>query len=398
MSVQAPSYVWVDQKKDIRAIAEQLSKSEWIAFDTEFIRESTFFPKLEILQVADESQVWLLDVPALGADGLKPILDVFSNPKIIKVLHAAQGDQEALYCTFKRVATPTFDTAQGASLCGYGESIGLANLLRTELGVEVKKGHARTHWGARPLAPQLLQYAAADVDQLVKLGKSLKEKLVAQNRFEWALELSAKFERTSLYEAQPEELALKLAKGSRIDQKTFQILVELLKWREERVRQVDRPRKWVADDGIVFDLAMAQPKDDQHLSTFRGINKGELQHSGRMILAAIQKGLSGKPESYPERERLKAPSDSEARSLELAKVYLGFLSDQTKISTPHLVTPPHLIQILRNSKLSVDQWVEQGLMLSGAAKLMGQQLHDFMNGKVVVYLAEGKLQFKAIQN
>ncbi|MCM0607344.1 MAG: ribonuclease D [Xanthomonadaceae bacterium] len=384
----------IDNPNLVPGIAKKLAESEWISFDTEFIRESTFFSKLEILQIADESQTWLFDVPKLGASGLKPIFELFQNPKILKIVHAAQGDQEALFTSFGIVATPILDTALAGSLCGYGESVGLANLLRSELGVEIKKGHARTHWGTRPLAPQLLEYAASDVTDLVRLARGLKEKLDKKGRFNWALELSRKFENVSLYKPQPDELALKVAKGTRIDQKSFQALVELLRWRETRVRALDRPRKWVADDGIIYDLSIAQPKTMDHLSAFRGIAKPEVSQSGKQILEAIQKGLAGDPKDYPERERVKPPTESESRVLELTKVFLGHLSDKNGISVNHMVTQPSLLQILRNPNQSLEEWVKEEWITAGAVEIMGNELKSFLSGQVGIFVDGLSIQFE----
>ena len=120
--------------EDIRQLAEKLQGAPIIAFDTEFIRESTFFPVIEILQIATDSESWLVDARAFKSrgdlEGIRPLLDLLGDPKILKVVHAAQGDQECLYTSFGVVASPTIDTAIAASVCGYGDGIGLGNLLK----------------------------------------------------------------------------------------------------------------------------------------------------------------------------------------------------------------------------------------------------------------------------
>ena len=151
----------VKSADQVLEVAEKLSRCDVIAFDTEFIRESTFFPIVEIIQVATDEESWLIDAQAFkkgyrpGAQGgfnsdLQPLLDVFTNPSILKILHAAQGDQECLYTSFGVTASPTLDTAVAASLCGMGDGIGLSKLVKSVMGVELKKGHARTNWSVRP--------------------------------------------------------------------------------------------------------------------------------------------------------------------------------------------------------------------------------------------------------
>ena len=117
---------------EIVELAKALSAHSIISFDTEFIRENTFYPSVELIQVATHGQSWLVDAQAFrgkNAEGLRPLLDVFENPKILKILHAAQGDQECLYTSYKVVAKPSFDTAVGAALCGFGDGIGLGKHL-----------------------------------------------------------------------------------------------------------------------------------------------------------------------------------------------------------------------------------------------------------------------------
>ena len=141
----------VQSEKDIQKIADHLKTQSIIAFDTEFIRETTFYPKLEIIQVASASEAWLIDAQIAQEDPerkafLDPILEVFQDPKIIKLVHAGLGDQECLYTSFGVLARNVFDTAIGASLCGLGDGIGLANLLKTLQGVRIKKGQiGRAH-------------------------------------------------------------------------------------------------------------------------------------------------------------------------------------------------------------------------------------------------------------
>src|SRR6185312_2532005 len=146
----------------IRELADKLKGRDIIAFDTEFIRESTFYPIVEIIQVATDEESWLVDAQAFkkgfrpgprgGYDpGLEPLLDIFRDKSILKIVHAAQGDQECLYTSFGVLATPSLDTAVAASLCGLGDGIGLSKLLKAVLDVEIKKGHARTNWSVRPL-------------------------------------------------------------------------------------------------------------------------------------------------------------------------------------------------------------------------------------------------------
>ncbi len=392
----------LSQPEQIAELARALAHEEMIAFDTEFIRESTFYPVVELIQVATESQSFLVDAQAFrGSEerkaGLAPLLDIFRNPKILKILHAAQGDQECLFTSFATLASPSLDTAVAASLCGYGDGIGLGNLLKSLLGVNLKKGHARTNWSVRPLPDQLIEYAHADVIHLVAAAKKLLGELDRLGRRQWALELSARFEDPGLYETEPDALALRLAKGGKIDARGFSVLKELMRWREARVRHLNLPRRWVADDQVLIDLAQVRPKDASHLSAFRGLGKGELKHSSEAILGAIQRGVAqGAAEDAPERVRADIPNDEEKRLIDLLQCYIGLLADQHQIAVKYVATSSQLLPLLRARQQTVDQWVSSGLMTDGAARLVGDEIHSFLDGKRALSIGPKRVQVIAV--
>jgi ribonuclease D len=389
------SAILLSKEEEIKALAQELRKADIIAFDTEFIRETTFFPVVEIIQVATATQTWLVDarafIPQSHRAGIQPLLDVFQDQKILKIVHAAQGDQECLCTAFGIVASPSLDTAVAASLCGYGEAIGLGNLLKSALGVTIKKGHARTDWTVRPLPPQLAEYAAADVDHLVALGQRLLEELDGLGRRAWAFELSAKWEDRSLYESNPEEIAKRLSKGGKIDKRSYAALLELVIWREERVRKLNLPRRWVADDNVLVDLAQVRPKDLGHLGAFRGLNKGELKASGQAILDAIHRSSGNTEVNLPKQPRAEIPSSDEAQVLDLLKTYVGILSDRHRIASKHLITTPKILGILRSGAKTAQEFVQADLLSQGSADLIGEEIIALLEGRRALSVKENRV-------
>jgi ribonuclease D len=382
----------ISTAEGILTLAQSLRERDIIAIDTEFIRESTFFPIVEIIQVATEDQSWLVDARAFKKNysdskpeafdrGLVPLLEVFQDPKILKILHAAQGDQECLYTSFGVVASPTLDTAVAASLCGYGDAIGLGKLLQAVMDIHLAKGHARTNWSVRPLPEQLMDYAHADVEHLVLLGKKLIEQLEKLGRRAWAFELSAKWENPSLYQVDVEGIAHKLARGGRLDKKGYQALLNLVQWREQRVRHLNLPRRWVADDHVLLDLAHVRPKDLEHLSAFRGLNKGELKHSGAEILEAIRRSSENPEVAVPKAERPPTPTPEEMQALELIRCYVGVLAEKHQIAAKHLMTAAKLLPVLRNKIQNTQDLIQQGILGVEAAGMIGTELIAMVQGK-----------------
>lgn len=386
---------------EIRDLAQLLSSESVISFDTEFIRESTFYPITEIIQIGTRDNVWLVDARAFkknhrhgpkgGYDaGLEPLLDIFRDKKILKILHAAQGDQECLYTSFGMLATPTLDTAVAASLLGYGDNIGLGKLLKTVLDVNIQKGHARTNWSVRPLPEALLGYARADVEHLVLLGETLLAKLAEMGRKEWALELTAKMEDPAVYETDINDYATRLARGGRLDRKGYAALMALVKWREERVRALNLPRRWVADDSVLVDIAQVRPKDVEHLGAFRGLNKGEIKASGEAILSALR-ASEGQDLQYPQGkgERQAPPTSEEGQVLELLKCYVGILAEKHRVAAKHLSTTAQLLPLLRSKVETQDDLVKYHVLTAESARLVGDELLAFLRGRRAL-MVEGK--------
>lgn len=381
----------VTTPEEASALAQILSSHSMIALDTEFIRETTFFPIVALIQVATETESWLIDPLAFGEGELKPVLDVFTNPKIVKILHAAQADQECLYTNYGVVASPSFDTAAGASLCGLGDSIGLSKLVKEMLGVQLQKGHARTDWTARPMPEQLMKYAHLDVQYLIELATKLMSQLDKQGRKEWAFELSARYEDTRAYEPNAEGLTRKLSKSGKLDRRGLATLKELVAWREKRVRELDVPRRRVADDDTLVALASTRPKDLNHLAAFRGLNRGELKASGEAILAAVRRGMQVPDADLPDVLRPDIASDSEARAVELIQCFVKIRAEDLQISPRHLMTGDDVLPILRHRINSIDQLVSEGILTAGAAKLIGEELLAMVHGRRSLSVQGGRV-------
>jgi ribonuclease D len=377
----------IQNPKDVAAIAKTLSQATMIAFDTEFIRESTFYPKLEILQIATPTDAWLIDCQALSKNEMKPILDVFQDPKILKIVHAAHGDQECLLSAYEILSAPVFDTAVGASLCGLGDNIGLGNLIRSVLGIELPKGYARTNWSKRPLPKPVLEYALLDVKHLIEVAGILFERLDKNGRRDWALELSAKFGDRKLYEVPPEDIARRLAQSGKFHVRDYAVLFELVKWREDRVRELNVPRRWLAEDGVLIDLAKIKPTTVEQLQGFRGLSRGEAKlPQAKKILSAIEAGSKSKdeiPRDLKERKTLQ-PSSDESLCIDLLRVLLSLLSDQYSIASKHIVPPQSLLPLIRLHPETVEALQASGLVSQQLGDQGMQKLFSFLRGEAAL--------------
>ncbi len=325
---------FVTDPRKVPAVAEVLAREPVIGIDTEFIRETTFFPKIALIQVGTRNQSWLLDPVALSAQDLQPVLDVFFDKKILKVMHAAFADQEVLYWAYGQVAEPVLDTSVAAALCGFGDNIGLGKLAKEVLRVQLHKGRARVKWLARPLSTELLHYAQQDVEFLVELSDRMRERLEDLGRWEWALEES--YVDPLDFDTPPEAIAHRLAKSGHVDETTYLVLQELVRWREERARSANQPRAWVAENEVLMALARSRPKSMQELRSFRGIGPKEIDRNGEVILEAIRAGMRLPKESADLPARTYG-ADVDSHALDLMKAYLAALSARYQIAPRFLV-------------------------------------------------------------
>ena len=380
----------ITEAPQAKEAAAHLAESDMIAFDTEFLREKTFYPQLGLIQLADREQVWLVDPLALSKEEMGPILEVLTNKNVIKVLHAAEQDQECLNHEYDIVATPILDTSIAAALTGRGDQIGLGPLLHKTLKVDVPKGHSRTNWLKRPLPPAMLEYAASDVLYLVELAERLLSALDRRSRRSWAMSLSAELAAQKRYQANGEAVARKLAQNGRMKPREYEVLKRLASWRESRVRGSDIPRRWLAEDQALVQLARAQPQEEAELSHFRGLGNRVRDYGPKKVLAAIGEALAvpdGELETPPKKLE---HSPREASALTALKCFLNFMALENDVPLRYLLDNETQLLLLRGEFETHEELKESGLLSEGALELFGEDLLGLLHGKRGLKIDRGK--------
>lgn len=384
----------VHKESELQDLCNILSKEKCISVDTEFIREKTFYPIVALIQIGTTTESWLIDPLAFTKETIEPLKKVLQNPNILKIFHAASADQECFYTSYDFLVTPTFDTAIGAALCGFGESPGLSKLTKEILNKSLEKGHARTDWTVRPLPKQLAKYAHQDVQYLIELYDELSIRLEKNDRKKWAMDLSRKFELAETFTQLPEELAKRIIKNKTMDKRTYAALLKLIEWREKRVRNLDIPRKWIADDDLLASLANVRPKDLEHLSAFRALKASEIKHNGLEILNAIKMA-----EEIPEKDLAKVPvieqaESSEIRVMEMLQFYFKFLSDQLEIASKYLINNENILKLIRKRPTTIEELASMEIFSEGAIELLGKQIIDVLNGNAGLFIQKNNIQIR----
>ena len=277
----------------------RLRGASWLALDTEFIREQTFYPQLFLIQIATPDQVACIDPLALPS--LDPLLDILYDPTITKVLHAAHQDLELFFHLRGAAPAPVFDTQLAALTLGCGSQIGYAALVQQMLGVALDKAHTRADWRRRPLAPEWLAYAADDVRYLREL---YPRQLAALQERGWLEALAEDFQalcHPDRYRLQPRDAWRRVREHNRLGGAQRAVLRTLAAWREEQASRHDRPRRWILDDAMLIELARRMPRDAEQLQQIRGLPAATRQRHGEALLERIAAARAEPPEQWPTR-------------------------------------------------------------------------------------------------
>lgn len=311
-------------------LCSDIADSPYIALDTEFMRNKTYWAQLCLLQIADKGNENQAVIDCLAPDlDLSPLADVLKNPNIVKVFHAGRQDIEIFYHHFGFLPSPIFDTQIASMACGFGDQIGYDVLVKRTVGVEISKAGRLKDWRARPLSQQDLAYALGDVVHLTKAYEHVLALLEERGRLSWIEEEMAKLAIEESYYTDPDWAWLKLKlKGSRIYRS---ILRELASFREREAQRLNIPRGFVIKDDVIYGIANAVPRDYDSLCSVTAIfgknYKGKLANS---LLDAVERGVS-EVENLPQVDIEKKVKGSVV--LDILKLILKITADEHNISS-----------------------------------------------------------------
>ncbi len=281
--------VYIRDVEQLRNALEVAARSDFIALDTEFMRERTYFAKLCLVQAATDDLCVLIDPLALT--DLTLLHQFLADPSRVKVLHAARQDLEVLSQHGGTIPGPIFDTQVAAGLLGFAAQIGYADVVSKRLGVALAKGHARADWTARPLSTEQIEYAADDVRYLVPLYKDLKAALESLERLPWLQEDMQLLQNPALYRTEPPQAWQRLRGLEQLSAQQRGAAKSLAQWREEQAIARDRPRAWILPDDALRCMAEQLPASEASLSKIGALPNGTVDKRGAQLLEAIRTGI-----------------------------------------------------------------------------------------------------------
>jgi ribonuclease D len=329
---------------DLKAFCKKLESAPFIAVDTEFMRETTYWPKLCLIQAASSTDAACIDPLAEDLD-LAPFLALLANPSIQKVFHAARQDVE-IFNNLGVLPRPMFDTQIAAMAAGYGEQVAYDALVRSMLKIDLDKSSRFTDWARRPLSDNQLTYALADVTHLAAIYPKLHASLEKAGRLHWVETEMANLTEPALYDTSPEN-AWKRLKPRKTQPKYLSVFKAVAAWREATAQQRDQPRSRILKDEAIDEVATQVPTDADGLNRLRSVPKGFAgSRFGPDLIEAVKAGLANPDSHAPAIEtRGPPPGPGAGAIVELLKVLLKARSEDAKVASKLIATMSDLEKI-----------------------------------------------------
>ena len=373
---------FVTSQESLAELCTEMSRSNFVAIDTEFIREKTYYPQLCLIQVATDTTLACID-PLLVKD-LAPLAKILFDSNITKVFHAARQDMEIFSLLFSRPPAPVFDTQIAATLLGSGDQIGYANLVHTLLGVQLDKSQSRTDWLKRPLDTAQVEYAADDVRYLVKVYHNQVEQLASLGRTDWPNADFAELSDPATYQANTDNVWRKLGGINNLRGVQLAIALELVRWREQMAIQKDRPRKHILADELIVDIARLKPKSTEELSSLRSAQANLRDAYGPSIVENVQRALALPKEAWPSLPAFTKPTVGEEATVDVLNALIKFAAHRDQIAPTALCNRKELEQLVQGER-------DLPILHGWRRQHGGETLLKFLRGELVITGEGGNL-------
>ena len=361
----------------LAALCRRLAAEPFVAIDTEFMRDKTYYPKLCLVQLGGESETAAVDALAPGLS-LAPLYELLADSAVVKVFHAARQDVEIFVNLAGQVPAPLFDTQIAAMVCGFGESVSYDKLVKQLTGVSLDKSSRLADWSYRPLTEQQLSYALADVTHLRGVYAKLQRKLERNNRAGWLAEEVAVLTDPETYSQVPEDSwrRLKVRSGK---PRFLSVLRSLAAYREREAQRRDVPRARILRDDVLLDIAAHAPVTAKELARARTFNpqmaEGRL---GQEILVAVAEGLAVPPDQSPVLPPDREINGQRGPVVDLLKVLLKLKSDEHGVANKLIASASDVEQIAGDDDADVPA------LKGWRRKIYGEAALALKHGKVAL--------------
>ena len=378
-----PRMEMITTTDELAAVCNRLAKHRVITVDTEFLRETTYYPLLCVVQMASADEAVVIDTLAKGID-LKPFFDLMANENVLKVFHAARQDIEIIFHRAGIIPHPVFDTQVAAMVLGDGDSIAYDQLVERITGHRPDKTHRFTDWSNRPLTQDQITYALADVTHLRDVFAALDADLNKRGRSEWVSEEMEILTSPKTYDFHPERAWERLKTRVR-KPKELAVLMEVAAWREQEAQSRDVPRSRILKDDAIGDIATHAPTSLERLAGLRSLPKGfDKSKWGQDIVAAVKRGTARDLSTLPKLDKPRGNANG-AATVELLKVLLRMTSERHAVASKVIATVDDLEQI------AADDNADVGALHGWRRELFGEAALALKKGRLALAIDKGRV-------
>ena len=369
---------------DLKSACSELSAAKFVAVDTEFLREQTFWPELCLIQAASPGCEVIIDPLASGLD-LAPFWALMANPDLVKVFHAARQDIEIVYAEANLIPAPIFDTQVAAMVCGFGESVSYVNLVKKVTGDTIDKSSRFTDWSRRPLSERQLAYALGDVTHLRDVYLHLKAELEKTGRASWLDEEMSTLTDVKTYRNDPAE-AWKRLKLRVKNRKALGILIALAEWRDRAAQTQDVPRNRILRDEVLYDIANQGPTSPDQLGRLRSLSDGFARSArAKEIIEAVKRGLATETDTLPPLPNGRPLPPRAVATIELLKVLLKSSAAKHGVAAKLIAGADDL------ERIAVDREPDVAALKGWRRKLFGEDALRLKNGELALSIVDGEV-------
>jgi ribonuclease D len=376
---------------DLKALVDRLSSQSFVAVDTEFMRENTYWPDLCLIQVASSDEAAAIDPKADGID-LKPLLDLFvRNEDVLKIFHAGGQDLEIIHNLTRKVPHPLFDTQIAAMALGHGEQIGYSNLIESLLGHSLDKGARFTDWSRRPLDKRQIDYAIADVTHLATVFPRMVEKLKKTGRGAWLDEEMERLADSSSFAFPPEDAWKRLKLPSR-NPLVLGRLKAVAAWRETEARSKNLPRGRIIKDDTLTEIVLHPPKTQEDLGRIRGLSAGwKTNDIGARLIAASAAAKPLEPGEMPDRDPKRPGLTKDAVLVsDLLKLLLKIRAKETGVAARLIARSDDLEALAAGVRKNLN------ILRGWRYEQFGKDALDLVEGRLAFAIENGKLKMSRV--
>nr|WP_321361936.1 ribonuclease D [uncultured Hyphomonas sp.] len=376
----------ITEQSALEDFCGKLAESDFICVDTEFHRETTYWPELCLVQASSPDVEGLIDPLAEDLD-IGPFLNLIAADNRVKVFHAARQDIEIFNRLIGHPPGPIFDTQIAAMALGYGDSISYDNLVQRVLRRQIDKSSQFTDWMRRPLSQKQLVYALGDVTHLRDAYLIMREKLESSGRLPWVQEEMADLEDPAKYDTDPDKAWQRLK--LRTPKKDYAaVIVAVAAWREQLAQQLDKPRRRILKDDAIQEIASQKPRSENDYNQLRAVPNGFIRSKhGQGLMDAVQAALDNPADYAPELEPRRQNAQIPAGAPELLKVLLKHVAEEHDV-VPRLIANAADIDRIARGETSDDIAAMNGWRF----EMFGSKAQALLSGKLAVSFEGGQVR------